>query len=259
MKKIFEWIGGFALIAFSFYFTDRVSLLVASKSDLMIEIKSVSKDYKEDAIDAKINKEENTIIPGKYGRKVNENESYLSMHEFGVFNENYLVYTKIKPSTSIEENKDKFITSGNEYNREVSFIIDNNPEVIKYLKSQNIKFNTIATLKSDIQNDNYEYINGATELSEFKNINTKLSSSKKLCLKDYSDIKACLKYKYYIIKPLLNLNSINISEIKSKITNGSIILVSSSSKLEHVKLLLNEIYYKDLDIVYLSDLINEEK
>ena len=102
MKRIFEWIGGFALIAFSFYFTDRVSLLVASKSDLMLEIREVSKEYKEDAIDAKINKNDNTIVPGKYGRKGDENESYLSMHSFGVFNENYLVYTPIKPSKSIE-------------------------------------------------------------------------------------------------------------------------------------------------------------
>ena len=59
--------------------------------------------------------------------------------------------------------------------------------------------------------------------------------------------------------PLLKLNSVNISEIKNKISGGSIILISSTSKLEHIKLLLNEIYYKDLDIVYVSDLINEKR
>lgn len=259
MKRIFEWIGGFALIAFSFYFTDRVSLLVASKSDLMLEIREVSKEYKEDAIDAKINKNDNTIVPGKYGRKVDENESYLSMHSFGVFNENYLVYTPIKPSKSIEENKDKYITSGNESNREVSLIIDNNPDIIKYLESSNIKFDLIASLKSDIQSTSIEYINGANEPSDFKAINSKVSSSKKICLKDYSNENLCLKYKYYILMPLLKLNSVNISEIKNKISGGSIILISSTSKLEHIKLLLNEIYYKDLDIVYVSDLINEKR
>ena len=54
VKRIFEWIGGFTLIAFSFYFTDQVSTLVLSKSELMKEIKEVSINYNEKPIDANL-------------------------------------------------------------------------------------------------------------------------------------------------------------------------------------------------------------
>lgn len=83
MRKIFEWLGGFALVVFSFYFTDKVSMMVANKSELMQEIKTVSSTYELEAEDAVINVKENSIIPGRFGRVVNSEESYLSMHDFG--------------------------------------------------------------------------------------------------------------------------------------------------------------------------------
>ena len=68
----------------------------------------------------------------------------------------------------------------------------------------------------------------------------------------------CKKYKYFIIKPTIKLNGTNIAESKNQITNGVIILISNSVKLEHLKLLINEIRYKDLQIVQISELINED-
>lgn len=255
MKKVFEWIGGLALIVFSFYFTDQVSLLIANKSDLMLEIKSSSSDYKVDAVNAIIDTNENTIIPGKYGRVVNDIESYMSMHEFGVFNENYLIYNKIKPNTSLEDNKDKFILKGNSKNREVSFILESNDKIKEYFDVNNYEYDIIINNVKDLKSD-AEYINGASNKDDFKSIFKK--TDKKICIKNYSNLELCNKYGYYIIAPNLSLTSNGLFKVKSQISSGSMVLVTKTANLEDVKYLLNEIKYKDLKIVKVSKLISEE-
>lgn len=257
MRRIFEWVGGFALIAFSFYFTDKVSLLVANKSDLMQEIKAVSSIYETEAQDASINVRDNTIIPGKFGRTVNSQESYLEMHDFGTFNENYLVYDYKKPSKSLEDNKDKFISSGNPSNRRMSFIVENE-SVEKYFDQEGISYDKVF-VKYTSHEENVEVINGASSKSDFNLIDGKLKNSKKLCLKDQSEIDLCKKHDYYLIDNRYSLTQSNLIEIKNTIAPGSIILISSSAKLEDVKLLMNEVDYKDLEIVKISKLIDEKE
>ncbi len=257
MRRIFEFVGGFALIAFSFYFTDRVSLLVQNKSELMQEIKAVSSIYEEVPVDAIINTNENTITPGKYGRVVDTEESYLQMHDFGSFNENYLVYDYIKPNKSLEDNRDKFITTGNKTIRKVGFIIMDNKDVMDYFNSKNIPYDIV--LKNyESTNDGVEVINGGEEKREFNSINSKVGDVK-LCLKDVSDMELCKKNSYYLIAPKNVLNSTNFLDIKNNVEPGSITLITSTAKLEEVKLILNEIEYKDLEIVNIYELINEKE
>lgn len=258
MRRIFEWIGGFAIVAFSFYFTDKVSLLVAAKSDLMGEIKAVSASYEEKPVDAIIDDDEGTIVPGKFGRTVNDQESYLSMHDFGSFNENYLVYDFIKPEKSLEDHKDKYITSGNKSNRQVSIIVENNEEAKKFLINSKVPFNEVRKEFLE-ENENIELINGANTKDEFNALNSKLKGKSKLCLKDESDIALCKKNGYYLIDPKLKLTSTNILEIKSSLDPGSIILFSSTAKLEDIKLILKELEYKDLSTVHISKLIDEKE
>ena len=255
MKKIFSWLGGFALIAFSFYFTDQVTLLVASKSELMEEIKSVSANYTVPAVNAIVDVSSNTIIPGKYGKVVDDNSSYLSMHEFGIFNENYLVYKKIKPDKSLEDNKDKFIIKGNPNTRSMSFIINDNDDVMNYFMNNKIEFSLIARDKNDLKYD-VSYINGASVKDDFKLLDKRLDN--KMCLKDYSDIDLCKKYGYYLISTNNILNSSNLLLIKKQTSTGVIVLIDKSAKLDDVKILLNDIRFKDLSIIKISDLISEE-
>ncbi len=257
LRRIFEFFGGFALIAFSFYFTDKVSLLVASKSDLMQEIKAVSTVYKEEPVDAVI--KDNTIIPGKFGREVNSEESYLEMHDFGSFNENYLVYNYIKPQKSLLDNKDKFITSGNPQNRRISLIIIDNDEVQEYLEHQQIPYDLVLTTANFIESSRAEVINGAKNKDDFKKINNKLKKENKICLKNYSDIDLCKKYSYFLIDTNLKVNSTNLINIKNNIAPGNIILLNTGARVEDVKYILNEINYKDLEIVNISVLINEKE
>ncbi len=258
MRRIFEWIGGFAIVAFSFYFTDKVSLLVANKSDLMQEIKAVSAEYEESPIDAVIDEEDNTIVPGKFGRTVNNQESYLSMHDFGMFNENYLVYDYVKPEKSLEDNKDKYILAGNKNKRQVSLVVSDNQEIVNYLDSSNRKYN-LAVDEMIEPNENVELLNGASTKEKFNSLNSKLKDASKLCLKDVSDEALCKKNKYFLIDPKIKLTSTNLIEAKNAIEPGSIILLTSSAKLESLKVILNELEYKDLEIVHISKLIDEKE
>lgn len=258
MRRVFEWIGGFAIVAFSFYFTDKVSLLVASKSDLMQEIKAVSAEYEVAPVDAIIDEKANTIIPGQFGRTVNNQESYLSMHDFGTFNENYLVYDYVKPNKSLEDNKDKYISSGNKNNRQVSFIVVNNEEISKHLTSLAIPFNI--PVEETIEHDeNIELINGATTKDKFNALNSKLKGQSKLCLVGTSDEDLCKKNSYYLIDAKIKLTSTNTHEVKNSLEPGSIILLTSSAKVENLKVILSELEYKDLSVVPISKLIDEKE
>ena len=62
MKKIFQFIGLISLICFSFFITEKTSVVVSDLDEIMIEIKANYKKYKTDSKNAII--ENNTIIPG---------------------------------------------------------------------------------------------------------------------------------------------------------------------------------------------------
>ena len=256
MKRIYEWLGGFALLLFSFYFTDKVSEIVIDRTTLMQEIKTVSKNNNEEPMDAVINNKDNSIIPGKYGKKINYHKSYASMKEFGIFNENYLVYDKIKPDKTVEENKDKYIISGNPNNRNISIIIEEDQIISNYLNQNSIKYDVIATRLTKIREDK-EYINGEYDKKYFIKLNSHINKNL-ICLKNYSNLEECLKYDYYIIDTHINLNNDNINNVLNQLNNGSIILIRANTDLKYINLLLNEIKQKDLNPVYISDLIKEE-
>ena len=253
MKKIFEWLGGLTLLLFSFYFTDKVSEIVIDNTRLMSEIKTVMSEYKTDAIDAKVDISNNEIVPGKYGKTINEEESYQRMKEISAFNKNFLVFDYIKPQISLSDNKDKIISRGNPYNREVSLIVTDN-DISKYLENNNIKHNTINTSKS--LGNKVEYINANYEESLFYKTDRKLNN--KICLKGYSNLNLCNKNDYFIIKPSIVLNKQNIISSINKIESGYIILLDGNIDLRYIDELIKEIRYRDYKIVFISSLIDEK-
>ena len=85
MKKIFKIIGLISLTCFSFFITEKTSLVVKNMDDVMISIKENMDNFKTKSIDSII--KDNTIIPGISGRKVNINKSYKKMKEYGKYNE----------------------------------------------------------------------------------------------------------------------------------------------------------------------------
>ena len=122
--KYYKFIGIISIVVFSFYLTDFITDLAINSNTLMQNIRNNSVNYEVLSVDAII--DDNTIIPGIKGKKVNEMESFINMKDFGSFNTNYLIYDDIKPDISLEDNYDKIIISGNKKIRQITFLIKDN-------------------------------------------------------------------------------------------------------------------------------------
>ena len=79
--------------------------------------------------------------------------------------------------------------------------------------------------------------------------------NKNLCYVKNNISKLC-KDKY-LFKESLIINHSNISLNKNKIKSGEIILVQRSLTISELEILINQIKYQDLNIIYLSELIKE--
>ena len=232
-------------------------IYIDNKNPIMEVIRNVEADYNTKAEDAIIR--EDTIIPGINGKEINKHKSLVKMEEFGVFNETYLVYNIVKPNISLEDNKDKVIIKGNSKKRNISLILDKNLKIEKYLNDNNIKYDIIAKLGTDL-NIKREYLNGESDEKDFSDLNSLLkkhSLNKKICLINYSNNDTCQKKKYYLVSNSLLLNNTNYLDLINKLNSGDIVLITSQTSLDTFKLMLNEIKKLDLNIVYLSELISE--
>lgn len=254
--KYFRFIGIISLLIFSFFLTDFVTELAINNNPLMKSIKNNSDNYNTCSVNAII--DNNTIIPGIKGKKVNEMESYLNMKDFGLFNTNYLIYDSIIPDISIEDNLDKVIISGNKQKRRVSILVKDNKDILNYNKENNIIYSKLINIDDTL--DIGENINIERSKDKFDNLNTLLNKNelnKKICLINYSNIESCRDNKYYMIKIGIEVKNNNYVSELSNISNGSIIYIDDNFNIENYKILLDYINNKDLKIVYLSELIKE--
>ena len=254
--KYFKIIGILSLLVFSFYLTDYVTNLALESNPLIKSIENESDNYLVSSVNATI--ENNTIIPGIKGKKVNVMESYINMKDFKAFNENYLIYDYFSPEISLNDNLDKVIISGNKKIRQISLLIDNNKEIIDYLNKNEIKYSKLLNVDEPI--DYNENINIESDTKLFNDLDTLLNKkdlNKKICIIDYSNIDNCIKKKYYLVKPSITIKNNTISNNIKEIENGSILLIDDNLTLDNLKIILNKINNMDLKIVYLSEIIKE--
>lgn len=254
--KYFKLIGIMSLLVFSFYLTDFVTELAINSNPLMQSIKSNSKNYCETSVNATI--ENNTIIPGIKGKKVNEMESFLNMKDFGTFNMNYLIYDYFKPEISLEENLDKIIISGNKKLRQLSILIDNNKKIEDYVKEKNIKYSKLIDINDELTAG--ENINIENDKKDFKDLATLLKKknlNKNICIINYSNIEACKENKYYLVNPTLILKNNNFVKALSNISNGNIILIDNNLSSDNFKVFESKVLSSDIEFVYLSKIIEE--
>jgi len=241
---------------FSFYLSDEITKLAINKNPIMESIKEKSDSLTVMGTNAIIN--ENTIIPGINGKKVDEEASFFKMKEFGIFNETYLVFENIKPNISLEDNKDKIIIQGNKNLRQVSIIIDDDCNLLNYFENKNINLTILA--KTDTTFAKYEYINSEKDINKFNDLESILKKNnlnKKICIINHSNIDICKEKNYYLVDPNIKVTNSNILQNKKEIQNGSIIYVDKNVSTNTINIILNQITFLDLNIVYLSQLIKE--
>ncbi len=257
MKKYFEYFGLALIMVFSFYYTDKIAAIVLNKNPLMITIKKEAENYNVASVNAII--EGDFITPGINGLVVNAKESFLSMQELDKFNNYFLVFDQKKPDVSIDNHKDKIIKRGNRKLKQVAFILEAENEVSTYFSTNNLKAAMLFKLDTYKRNSGFLVINN--EVEGFKSLENTLNlnkENKNICVVNEDNIKVCRKHKNYLVSPDITLTSNNFLDVKKEIDNGSIILVSKSAKVQDVKMLLREVNYKGLEIVFLNELISEE-
>ena len=245
------------LCVISFYVSDKLLLYVENLSPIMQTINQVDDFDEYEPVNAII--DGNTIIPGKKGRIINKRETYLKMNDFGAFNDTFYVYDYTEPDISLKDNLDKVIVGGND-KKKISIIVDTD-KFDAYFNENNIKISKLVKSEDMINNkDNVDYINANLDEDAFYNLNYYLKRKKlnnKICLVGLSNINVCKTLKYYLVEPNLNLYHLNVLAIKTKLTGGSILFVHDDVSLSELKVIINEINYKNLEITSLSSQIEE--
>ncbi len=256
MKKYYGYFGLALIMVFSFYYTEQISTLVLNKNPLMMTIKEQADNYNVKSVNAEIVGE--NIIPGINGLYVNSRESFYAMQSEDIFNEYYLVFEQKKPDVTLEDNKDKLIISGNPNIRQVTLILETENEVSEYLKLNEFKASLLVDMNTYKDKNYFESLNNET--IGFKSLENNLTLNKEnkhICVVNTENKDICQKHKNYLVSPSLRLNNSNLLDIKKNLKNGSIIIIGDTATLSDVKILLKEIKYKDLELVYLSELISE--
>ncbi len=258
MKNLFKYIGLLSILLFSFYYTEKISSIVVSNNSLVSEISEKTTLYNVDAVSAII--DDAYIIPGLNGQTVNVLKSYNNMKFLDAFNSYYLVYDKILPKTSLENNKDKIIKYGNSSKNSVAIVVYNNKEVIDYSISKNIDITRLISKDTFLKDSVYEQINYDTfEYRKLDNLLNNINKNTNICFINNDLMDICREKNKYLVEPSLSLTNVNLSFIKNKIKSGYIIYIDDTVNISDYKILLKQIYYQDLDIVSLSTLINEER
>ena len=257
MKNVYKYIGLFIIAVFSFYYTDKIVLMVQNNNPIMQEINEAKNTKEVDYVNAII--QDDKIIPGKNGLVINEQKSFSMMKSFGVFNAYYLVYDQKRPEISLEDNKDKIIHSGNLQEKNISLILENNENLINYLESNNIKADVLINKDNYINIKSLEMINNDfNKYNEVELILNRDDKNNNICYVNENNLDFCKKRSKYLINTELILNDSNVYKIKNNIKNGSIIFVTNNTSIDTLKIVLDHAKFKGLDTVYLSELISEE-
>lgn len=269
MKRFFEIVGFISLACFSFFYTNKISTIITSKDDILKQIETIKEQSYIKPIDAVI--KDNTIIPGVSGREIDIDESYKKMKQLGSFNDNLLVYKKIKPNNSIVDNKDKYIIKGNN-KRMISLVFDVSDDinsVLNILNKKGIKGNFF------VNNDWFEnnnqiildlnkqgHIIGSKD-TNINNLNWQNSILNKIIKQNNTYcygkemLEKCYKLNSYTIEPII-INNNYLMNVKNNLNNGSIIsLKVDNSLLNELETIIDYINHKGYDIVNLDILLNE--
>ena len=280
MKKYFQMIGIISLACFSFIFTEKTALMVIDNDELMKTIKEQNDTYKVESVNASI--EDDTIIPGITGKKVNNNKSYKNMKRLGKFNENLLIYDLILPDVSITKNYDKYIIKGNPKKNMVSIIfkVKANTKVsdVEIITQNNNNYNlfldgkwveknekVLKTLKNKDYNlgnmgYNGNYLDSGNAWVDSV-INRSHSQKNNYCYmeeKNEDYLKVCTNNKSYTIIPSLIIKENPLIEIKENISSGDIVSIDINNKsIKELPLIESYIKSKGYSIVTLDKLLDE--
>lgn len=281
MKKIYQVVGVLLLGLFSFFYTEKVIDFIRESDPIMKSIKKSESEYKIDPVDATIN--DNTMIPGVSGKSIDYDSSYKKMKKYGAYNESLTVFKEEEPTISIDDYYDKYISQGSGINNDVSLVFevklnDNITNILNIL----IENNTSATffvdglwlennrdLATTMAEEGYEieilnYDNKYDELyfsSSLNLVKTITNINPKYCFARYDSkevLQLCSKLNLHTIIPTIITGNYPYSDVRKKLSKGSIIgfSINSSTEIE-LPTIINYIKQKGYAINTLDSLLSE--
>lgn len=274
LKKIFKISAVLLLVGFSFFYTEKVTLIARNSDPIMRAIKKEESNKKVSNVNPVINNDE--YIMGINGCEIDVDKSYSKMRNVGKFKEELIV---MKETSNDKDLTDKYVIGGNNKEKKVSLIFIVNKDIdsnlTNYINDKNIKVNyfidgkyleeNMITVKFLSENSNIYYLGENEEYSDenmlYHNnlISMNGSNEPKYCFtsdKDNNTLKLCNDYDMVTIKSDIIKDNI-YKRIKDKLNNGVIFAIDSDNT-DEIKVSINYILSKGYNIISLEDLLSEK-
>ncbi len=279
MKKLYPVILSLLLVYFSFYYTNKVVDIIREKDPIMMKIKKEKDSYEIKTKNAKIDGDK--ITPGKNGKKVNINESFIKMKKFGEYNESLYVFDEVEPEIKVDDYYDKYIENGLKNDNKVSLVFhinrfDNIDRIVDTINLNEVKVTMFLDgLFIENNRKKVEELNEEGHELELLSYNDSLKKEEfveglhslfyitnktpKYCYSEYDNknvLELCNSLDMHTIVPSINASNNSFNTIKKRLTGGSIISLSNDDK--YLNTIINYIKQRGYKIVTLDELISEE-
>lgn len=274
LKKILKISAVLLLVGFSFFYTEKVTLIARNSDPIMRAIKKEESNKKVSNVNPVINNDE--YIMGINGCEIDVDKSYSKMRSVGEFKEELIV---MKETSNDKDLTDKYVIGGNNKEKKVSLIFIVNKDIdsnlTNYINDKNLKVNyfidgkyleeNMITVKFLSENSNIYYLGENEEYSDenmlYHNnlISMNGSNEPKYCFtsdKDNNTLKLCNDYDMVTIKSDIIKDNI-YKRIKDKLNNGVIFAIDSDN-IDEIKVSINYILSKGYNIISLEDLLSEK-
>lgn len=274
LKKLFKISAVLLLVGFSFFYTEKVTLIARNSDPIMRAIKKEESNKKVSNVNPVINNDE--YIMGINGCEIDVDKSYSKMRSVGEFKEELIV---MKETSNDKDLTDKYVIGGNNKEKKVSLIFIVNKDIdsnlTNYINDKNLKVNyfidgkyleeNMITVKFLSENSNIYYLGENEEYSDenmlYHNnlISMNGSNEPKYCFtsdKDNNTLKLCNDYDMVTIKSDIIKDNI-YKRIKDKLNNGVIFAIDSDN-IDEIKVSINYILSKGYNIISLEDLLSEK-
>ena len=274
LKKILKVSAVLLLVGFSFFYTEKVTMIARNSDPIMRAIKKEESNKKVSNVNPVINNDE--YIMGINGCEIDVDKSYSKMRSVGEFKEELIV---MKETSNDKDLTNKYVIGGNNKDKNVSLIFIVNKDIdsslTDYINQKNIKVNyfidgkyleeNMITVKFLSENNNIYYLGVNEEYSDeymlYHNnlIGMNGTNESKYCFtndKNSDTLKLCNDYNMTTIKSDVIKDNV-YKTIKDKLNNGVIFAVDSDN-IDEIKVSINYILSKGYNIVSLEDLLSEK-
>ena len=175
LKKILKVSAVLLLVGFSFFYTEKVTMIARNSDPIMRAIKKEESNKKISNVNPVINNDE--YIMGINGCEIDVDKSYSKMRSVGEFKEELIV---MKETSNDKDLTNKYVIGGNNKEKNVSLIFIVNKDIdsslTDYINQKNIKVNyfidgkyleeNMITVKFLSENNNIYYLGVNEEYSD---------------------------------------------------------------------------------------------